>query len=155
MLSSLHTVCHCDLTTLSRHNHPHFQDDEMEVYKSEVKLVSDRARNQILSCLTPKSRFPKGNLIDYLRVWISIGYDETVLRISSRMTRVFSPKDLYLDQASCPSSICQLPIPNPNITSLWEGLYVHGAPLLFLRKLTTCRAILRKTWSLNNSAFSG
>lgn len=62
-------VCHRDLTpTLPRHSCPHFQDDEMEGYRNEVDLVSDGARNEILSCLTAKSGLPQWNLVDYLRV---------------------------------------------------------------------------------------
>ena len=45
-------------------------------------------------------------------------------------------------------------IPHPNITSIWEGLKVEGSPLLFSMQLTTSRAMLRKSWSQNNSAFS-
>ena len=61
------------LLRLSRYNHLYFKDDEMEGYRNEVKLVSDRARNQILSCLPGLSQW---NLADYSRVWLSIGCDQ-------------------------------------------------------------------------------
>lgn len=63
------------LLWLSRHDHPHFREEEKKAYRIEVNLISDRAGNHILSCLIPKSGLPQWNLVEYLRVWLSIGYD--------------------------------------------------------------------------------
>lgn len=77
------------LLRLSRYNHLYFKDDEMEGYRNEVKLVSDRARNQILSCLPGLSRW---NLEDCSRVWLCIGYDHPLYSESPQEWSPCSPQ---------------------------------------------------------------
>ena len=62
-------VCLCDLPRcLSGYSHLCYKDDDVKGYREEVKLVSDRARNPILSCLSGLSYW---NLL-------SVGHDQAL-----------------------------------------------------------------------------
>ena len=66
---ALCVVCLCDLPRcLSGYSHLCYKDDDVKGYREEVKLVSDRARNPILSCLSGLSYW---NLL-------SVGHDQAL-----------------------------------------------------------------------------
>lgn len=54
-------VCHGDLPpTLSRHSHPHFQDDEMESYGIDVKLMTTEPEIKSFHAWFPSLDFSRG-----------------------------------------------------------------------------------------------